>query len=775
MKLKALIYKKSMLFNILTSYVLIGTMLITILSSILFTQFSKKSIEDFNSISEKMLHQSSVTTTDYWDNTIKYLLNMFLNDDVIRQALYADEFQTLDKIRIMDKMDDILLSNYLIHSIYIYNSISDSVFSTVSSIKSKEDFVDQDIFKYISNKNEIAPFYIIPRKTKNILLGKEEEYKFISLAFSDEFGKTQNGSLLIINLNQDILQKLVTPQNNEDFTSISIIDNTGNVVSDVDQDRVFTNVKKQEYIKTILNSKELSGNFMRSDNGKQVMVTYIKSKSPLKWIFISQADYKYLVEKTMGLRQLIIKISLLFIILSILIAIFYSSVIYFPINKLLKKIKVNNINMEIENNINEYGYLSNAYETLMKNVEVLNDSVNNSSYLAKKEFLRQLINGEDIDIKKTNFAALFNNEITKLENYQVCVLKIDDYKKMIQSDCLDCLDDIFIRKYCISDMLLNIFRPFFIVEVLDYVDDQIVFIISMNNIQNSNVNNQLIELISDVQRDVKLKFGYSFTAAIGRNIKSIKNIHISYKHALAIMEYKLILGQGIIITEERINLPNSQNYEYPYIKEKQLIDALKLGDRIKTFNLLNELFEIFKSYTCDLALLASTQLILSSSKVAKDILDINETCINFSYVSIQKKISSFDTLDEIEKWIMSIYDDILNILRDKHSKKNEDIVIKIQRYIIENFKNSSITIELIAHDVGLSTNYARILFKEFTGDSLTNYINQIRFDEAKKMLLTTDYTAKKISEKVGFGSSRYFYTSFKKLTGKSPDDYRKQS
>ena len=149
MKLKALIYKKSMLFNILTSYVLIGTMLITILSSILFTQFSKKSIEDFNSISEKMLHQSSVTTTDYWDNTIKYLLNMFLNDDVIRQALYADEFQTLDKIRIMDKMDDILLSNYLIHSIYIYNSISDSVFSTVSSIKSKEDFVDQDIFKYM--------------------------------------------------------------------------------------------------------------------------------------------------------------------------------------------------------------------------------------------------------------------------------------------------------------------------------------------------------------------------------------------------------------------------------------------------------------------------------------------------------------------------------------------------------------------------------------------------------------------------------------------------
>jgi len=102
-----------------------------------------------------------------------------------------------------------------------------------------------------------------------------------------------------------------------------------------------------------------------------------------------------------------------------------------------------------------------------------------------------------------------------------------------------------------------------------------------------------------------------------------------------------------------------------------------------------------------------------------------------------------------------------------------DIVKSIQIYVGDNYKDPNLTVESISQVVGFSTNYVRTIFKDYTGDSLTNFINNMRFNEVKRMLMNTNYPAKKIAENVGFASSRYFYTAFKKLTGKSPDEYRK--
>ena len=56
---------------------------------------------------------------------------------------------------------------------------------------------------------------------------------------------------------------------------------------------------------------------------------------------------------------------------------------------------------------------------------------------------------------------------------------------------------------------------------------------------------------------------------------------------------------------------------------------------------------------------------------------------------------------------------------------------------------------------------------------LTNYVNHIRIEKAKDMLMNTNRKASEISASVGYDNTNYFYRIFKKITGVSPTMYRK--
>jgi two-component system response regulator YesN len=52
-------------------------------------------------------------------------------------------------------------------------------------------------------------------------------------------------------------------------------------------------------------------------------------------------------------------------------------------------------------------------------------------------------------------------------------------------------------------------------------------------------------------------------------------------------------------------------------------------------------------------------------------------------------------------------------------------------------------------------------------------LNQIRIDKAKHLLLEGDIKIYEVSEMVGFASLSYFNRTFKSISGKTPNEYRK--
>lgn len=104
--------------------------------------------------------------------------------------------------------------------------------------------------------------------------------------------------------------------------------------------------------------------------------------------------------------------------------------------------------------------------------------------------------------------------------------------------------------------------------------------------------------------------------------------------------------------------------------------------------------------------------------------------------------------------------------------ENYSVILKAKKYIENNFEKT-ITLKDIAESVHLSEIYFRSIFTESAGISPHQYLTDIRIDNAKKLLWNTDVSMSTVAEKCGFGCQQYLNKVFKKQTGMTPGEYRK--
>jgi AraC-like DNA-binding protein len=100
--------------------------------------------------------------------------------------------------------------------------------------------------------------------------------------------------------------------------------------------------------------------------------------------------------------------------------------------------------------------------------------------------------------------------------------------------------------------------------------------------------------------------------------------------------------------------------------------------------------------------------------------------------------------------------------------------MKLEQTLRENLSHQW-TVEEMAALVGLGTTAFSEKVKNYTGFSPLNYLINIRISEAIKLLKRPEVHVTDIALDVGFYSSQHFATTFKKLTGYTPSEFRKKN
>lgn len=111
---------------------------------------------------------------------------------------------------------------------------------------------------------------------------------------------------------------------------------------------------------------------------------------------------------------------------------------------------------------------------------------------------------------------------------------------------------------------------------------------------------------------------------------------------------------------------------------------------------------------------------------------------------------------------------------DSTSFSNNMIVLKIVNYLNDNICKK-LSLEDISNKVGYSVSSITILFKKHTGESIINYFIKLKINKACELLLKEDLSIEYISDYLNFSSTQYFCTQFKRMTGKSPLQFKKNT
>ena len=101
---------------------------------------------------------------------------------------------------------------------------------------------------------------------------------------------------------------------------------------------------------------------------------------------------------------------------------------------------------------------------------------------------------------------------------------------------------------------------------------------------------------------------------------------------------------------------------------------------------------------------------------------------------------------------------------------NDTLYSRIQDYLAEN--HSSVTLDDISKKFSYSKSYISHMFKKESGLRLKAYCNNLKIEDATRLLYQTEISVTEIAFMVGFNNFSYFINIFKKIMGMTPLEYR---
>lgn len=211
---------------------------------------------------------------------------------------------------------------------------------------------------------------------------------------------------------------------------------------------------------------------------------------------------------------------------------------------------------------------------------------------------------------------------------------------------------------------------------------------------------------------------------------------------------------------------------YPIETETVLLNKVKAGDTKGARTALNSHLALLLPYEhynienikirlIELCSLLSRETMRRGADNNK-VLEMNVNLIS----SIQKETDiqriCYAILDNIEIYTESAF---------YASSKNNKIIKDAVEYISSHF-SEDISLLILSEHLHLNPSYLSMLFKQVIGRSFKEHLNKVRVNEAKRLLVNTNYSIIDIAVACGFTNQSYFTKVFKKETGMTPKQFR---
>lgn len=765
-RIRHFILRKRLLIQLILSNVILGLVIVSSLTIFITSKVSEHLKEELTASTDQALEQSYNTASILLNSTYQQFATAYSSLD-IQAGFYANEFSAELMGRISNTLTNLTTINPMIHSAYLINSRHQLVFSSLTTMRPYEQFYDQQILQLFESE-ALQGSIFIPRTTSFVSDTKAFEGNLISVAFMNSKDRTAINGALILNFDQKILQEMImngTKKENQSFQSM-ILNRQGIVISHSNSEFINHDFSSQDTFRTILDSDHDEGIIEAQINNEPHRLFYMKSDS-LGWIFIGDVNYITLLSKVNDTKNYILLVALIILCIVIIVGLWFTRMIYGPIHSLLTSIK-KSANLSTNSPSSEYDLLSDTFSYLDQKLQRLQYEMSSFRDHEKSTLLKQWLTGSWGN--ETEFIAKLQRNGIDIadQQFQVCMLRLDTFNQLKEKYAAK---DIMLLKYAICNIAEEISNPCFNSYCVDADSDQVVIIL----FKPQGSEDVMEELLRKIQHNIKAYLHIRVSAAIGSHASAMDEVAESLQSAYQASRYRLLIGEESILSYHIEEDRQSLHDQTSGALEKVVTDALKLGDVTKYAEALHEYLEHLKAIAIDDALLHLNQLLFTLNRTAKSMASGEQLKNKLDVGYLAQQLYQAVSLDQVMQLLLTLGEEAIEARKAQASQKNMLLIEKIKNHIAASYMDPNLSVDALADVAGLSINYMRKIFKDITAVSLNQYINSIRFEKAKHLLLTTDIPANRIGEMVGMDNTKYFYSSFKKYCGKTPDHFRKST
>lgn len=308
-------------------------------------------------------------------------------------------------------------------------------------------------------------------------------------------------------------------------------------------------------------------------------------------------------------------------------------------------------------------------------------------------------------------------------------------------------------------------------ELLPYIRSRTELVLLLKSNSEDSITTCLEELRGHIRLELEQQFTCSIILGIGSRQERLQGIHISYLEA----------DEDKYIT--RLTLQNKASLRRIQLDEKmdifldrnQFLEFLKLGSPHLRNHFVQEFAAPLKSVdwqksTYGFYLL--NDLTLECFRIANQLFRMGADA-DESIRSLQERIQRIGSWEHCMEYLFTLLDQLWQ-RRAASSGKYSDVIDQVKSYVAEQYNNEQVSLKTISAHVRISSSHLSKIFSQETGQTITEYLTQVRINKAKELLKTTSSKTFEIAYKVGYNDPHYFSNIFKKTTGCTPKEFRSQ-
>jgi len=394
---------------------------------------------------------------------------------------------------------------------------------------------------------------------------------------------------------------------------------------------------------------------------------------------------------------------------------------------------------------------SELIETLLHLIKKLDNereqqvSVNESYQILRNNILSRWING-DISEEELTARSEFLNFPVDREWYQIAILQP---RYMEQSAELDTIYH-----------MISTFESEGLIAFMNWQNQGILLLFWDGKEDDSG---QRVSRIRDFQKALSSVLHQAVFVAVAAARKGWESVTEGFQAAEKLLEYRLVLPQNSLISEEQINqkIISSAIGKMDFHSLEILIHA---GDLDGAKRFLEKAFtNLSATETPKTIRILASEILLEMSK---DFEGGRKQLFAGYLKEIFYSVDMNQLISQLEKCVEMVIGWRQNFYQDKNP-----VVVATLNYIHAHY-DEEMSLKGFALKYKINAAYLGQLFKNEVGEMFSEYLCRVRIEKAEELLRTTAMKSNEISKCVGFGNPNYFSNSFKKITGQYPSEYR---